>query len=158
MDVVLKEEVKVRKVGILEGNNDLQVALDAGDFAAILTNYERVEDSVTVVLPLLIGEGPSARLIRLEVAISQRILMAQRETPMNLDPDGGVRADKNRYCAGYMFRNQVFIVSDELATSTYNQEAALLIRRYVYGGGHETQEAKAGGRGYRTDLIWHRRL
>lgn len=123
--------MKIRKIGMLEGNR-FQLVPDAGEFAVLLTNYEVTEDMVSTILPLIIGQGPSARLIDIEIPISRRNLEAQLDAPTNLAPDGAVKEWENKYIVSFMFKNQVFVVSDVFPTNTYLEEAALLIRKYDY--------------------------
>lgn len=123
--------MRIRKVGILIGR-DLQLAADAGDFAALITNYEASEDSTIVRFDIIIGQEPSAKTIKLEVPLSQRILEAQRDTPVNLAPDGSIREYESKYIAGLMFKNQIFLATDEFITNTFMEEAVLLTKKYVF--------------------------
>lgn len=111
---------------------DFQLVSHAAEFAVLVTNYELTEDTVSVILPLIIGHGPDARLIDLSVQISGKLLETQRDAPVNLSPAGTITEHEERYLAGFMFKNHVFVVSDVFPSNTYLEEAALLIRKFVY--------------------------
>lgn len=125
--------MKVRKVGLLDAQNDLLVAADAPTLACLVTSYRDYgAETVNIGLPLVVGEGPGAKHIKLDIPIFRSILEAQQEAPTNLDPDRVFQEEKDRYVAAFMFKNQAFLVSDEFPSDTFQQEAILLIRKHVF--------------------------
>jgi hypothetical protein len=123
--------MKIRKVGILEGSN-VHLTADAGDFAALVTNYEISEDGVSVFFDIIIGQGPSARRIKLEIPLSKGIIDAQRDMPMNLAPDGSIREYESKYLAAIIFKDQIFLAADDFITNTFMEEAVLLVKKAVF--------------------------
>ena len=125
--------MKVRKVGILDEKNQLQGGPCAGDFLAILTNCDVPEnEKVNFSVEIILGEGPSARRVNLDVPIARRVLENQLQVPVNVEPNGDLRQEDGRYIAAFMFKNQFFLASDDFPTKTFREEAVLLVKKYVF--------------------------
>lgn len=123
--------MKVKKVGMLKGAEIDLGGSEASTFAAVLTNCESPNESTSLQLPIVIGQGVAARTITLEVSILTSILESQLATPVNFDPNGGFRVVKNKYVAAFIFKNQLFLASNEFVNDNSEEEAQLLIKRQI---------------------------
>ncbi|HXM48476.1 MAG TPA: HNH endonuclease signature motif containing protein [Pyrinomonadaceae bacterium] len=127
--------MKVKKVGQLNDRNEITLAgKTRKDVLLVLTNnnFDQYVPTTVLLLPLIIGQGPSARMHTIECPVANEVLMAQHTTPANLASDGSFRFEGEYFFGAFIFRNQIFSVEAEHLDDASEEEAILLIKRQAY--------------------------
>lgn len=120
--------MKVKKIGQIDADLNL-----TGDFpkhvAGQFLEFDDDDGVVDGTIEMLIGHGPAARPLTLNILLSERLLEAQKSSPTRPGSIEGFKREGKDLFTVFLFKNKIYLATTPVLEQTSEEEAILLVKK-----------------------------